>query len=40
MEDREGVEMNDDSFAIEFARNAVVEFCFEWRIRELSICMV
>ena len=25
------------SFAIEFDRNAVVEFCRKWRIRELSL---
>jgi uncharacterized protein len=37
MEDREGAAMSDDSFAIEFDRNAVVEFCRKWRIREFSL---
>ncbi len=29
--------MSDGSFAIEFDRSAVVEFCRKWRIRELSL---
>jgi predicted nucleotidyltransferase len=29
--------MNDQEFAINFDRDAIVEFCRKWRIREMSL---
>lgn len=34
---RAGTALNDPEFAIDFDRNAVIEFCRRWEIRQLSL---